>query len=433
MEKFSKEEEYIISESADISLGWTQKFYSVFPAFRSHNYKLYFSGQIISMIGTWLQMVAEGWLVLEITDSAFYVGLVSAAATVPSLIFSLFGGVIVDRFSKRKVLLFTQTASMILAFVLGLLTISGLINVWEIMILAFLLGSITAIDLPARQAFTFEMVDKKDLPSAIALNSAIFNGSRVIGPGIAGLVIASIGTGGTFILNGISYIASIAGLFFIKVNFIESKDHPHPLKAIKDGISYSWNSRLIKTILIFSAVISVFGFSYLTIMPVIAKNIFHIEASGLGYLFSASGLGALAGTILLSAFSRKIKSPVLIFGGISLFSLSIMIFTFITSFPLALVFMFFSGIGMMACFSTINTFLQENIENKFRGRVMSIYTLVFMGLAPLGNVQIGYFSEHFGTSFAIQLGIAIVILSSAIIFLNKKTKNALFARPKSSY
>jgi MFS family permease len=322
---------------------------------------------------------------------------------------------------------------MILAFVLGLLTISGLINVWEIMILAFLLGSITAIDLPARQAFTFEMVDKKDLPSAIALNSAIFNGSRVIGPGIAGLVIASIGTGGTFILNGISYIASIAGLFFIKVNFIESKDHPHPLKAIKDGISYSWNSRLIKTILIFSAVISVFGFSYLTIMPVIAKNIFHIEASGLGYLFSASGLGALAGTILLSAFSRKIKSPVLIFGGISLFSLSIMIFTFITSFPLALVFMFFSGIGMMACFSTINTFLQENIENKFRGRVMSIYTLVFMGLAPLGNIQIGYFSEHFGTSFAIQLGIAIVILSSAIIFLNKKTKNALFARPKSSY
>lgn len=424
MENFTKEEEYIIDESAELTLGenqgWIDRFFLVFPAFKSRNYKLYFIGQIISMIGSWLQMVAQSWLILELTDSAFYVGLVAAASTVPSLLFSLFGGVIVDHFSKRKILIITESAAMVLAFVLGALTIFGFINIWGIILLSFLTGCVAAIDIPARQAFTVEIVEKENLASAIALNSAIFNSSRIIGPSIAGFAIALIGTGGTFIANGISYIAAIVSLFLIKTIFIPNNNKLHPIKAIKEGVRYSIKHPLIKTILIFSAVISIFGWSYTTIIPVIAKNTFHVEAAGLGYLFAASGLGALLATILIQPLSKRIGNFSLIFLGILIFSTSIISFTFVSSFILALALMFLSGTGMLLAFSTINSALQRNIEDRFRGRVMSIYSLVFMGLAPVGNLEIGYISERFGTAFGIQLGATVVLLSAIIFFLKRK-------------
>lgn len=423
MDKFSKEEEYIISESPEIEatrISWTKKIFLVFPAFKSRNYQLYFGGEAISLIGTWLQIVAEGWLAFQLTNSAFYVGLVTASSTVPSLIFSLLGGVIVDRFPKRKIMILTQTASMILSFILGGLAVSGMINIWQILVIAFLLGCVNAVDAPARQSFPVDLVGKENLPSAIALNSAMFNGARVIGPGIAGFLIATIGTGGAFIANGVSYIAVIIALLIIRTAPPLETDHPHPIKAIQEGLSYSWRHPLIRSMIIFSGVIAVFGWAYGTILPVIIKNVFHMEATGLGYLYAASGIGAVFATILISAFSKKISSRVFIFGGITFFSLNIVLFTLTSNFLLALVFMFFSGIGMLSAFSTINSSLQEIIEDKYRGRVMSIYSLVFMGLMPVGSIEIGFISEKFGTSFAIQSGAIIVIIATIILFYFRK-------------
>ncbi|HEV2340012.1 MAG TPA: MFS transporter, partial [Patescibacteria group bacterium] len=239
-----KEEQYICNECPEISIGeypdWASKILVAFPAFKSKNYQYYFTGQLVSLIGTWLQVIAEGWLVLQLTNSPFLIGLVAALATAPSLLLSLFGGVLVDRFQTKTILLVTQSAAMVLALIYGLLTIFHVINLLEICILAFLLGIVNAIDIPARQAFVVELVDKEELGSAIALNSGTFNGARVIGPAVAGLLIGFIGSGGAFILNGISYIASIIGLvlFHVHAKKESTAGGIHPIAAIKRGLQY---------------------------------------------------------------------------------------------------------------------------------------------------------------------------------------------------
>ncbi len=372
------------------------------------------------MIGTWLQMVAQGWLVLQLTHSVFLIGLVAAIGSLPTLLFSLIGGVIVDRFSKRKILFFTQSASMILAFILGFLTVFGLINVWEIAFLAFLLGTVNAVDAPARQSFVIEMVGRNHLASAIALNSGTFNGARIIGPSIAGFLIAIFGSGGAFIINGISYIAVIAALIFIKVKEVVRETHPHPLRALKNGLSYTFNHPVIRTLLILTGVTSVFGWSYNTIMPYIAQNVFHVGADGLGYLYAASGFGALLAVVVVSALSHKVKPLFFILGGNILFVLSIIAFTFTSNFWVALPWLFLSGLGLLLQFSTMNTTIQHLVEDNFRGRVMSLYTLMFLGFFPVGNFQIGFLSEHFGTSFAIRSGAVISFLFTAFLLFNRR-------------
>ncbi|OGK58429.1 hypothetical protein A3H86_03640 [Candidatus Roizmanbacteria bacterium RIFCSPLOWO2_02_FULL_41_9] len=239
-----KTDQYILNQSSEIVYNskhtWTEKVLTMFPAFHSRNYRLYFSGQLISLIGTWLQVVAEGWLVLEMTNSPFSIGLVAAAASFPTLLFSLFGGVIVDRFSKRKIIIFTQVSAMVMALIYGLLTVFHLITVEEIIILAFLLGVVNSLDSPARQAFVVELVSKDQLASAISLNSGTFNAARVIGPSIAGILIGLVGTGGAFIINGLSYLAVIFALNKIDTKEETVKDLPHPIKAIKEGLTYSF-------------------------------------------------------------------------------------------------------------------------------------------------------------------------------------------------
>ncbi len=421
MAEYTSEEKYIIDESGELSMGevpgWGQKILKVFPAFRNKNYQLYFAGQLVSLIGTWLQIVAQGWLVLELTNSAFLIGLVAAISTFPTLLFSLFGGVIVDRFSKQKIIFFTQFASMVLAFVLGILTVLKIVNVWEIMVLSFLLGVVNAIDMPARQAFTVEMVGKEDMASAIALNSGIFNSARVIGPSIAGFLIAFWGAGGAFLANGISYVAVIVALFYIKPRGAAiPRTHPHPIKAIKEGVVYSFSHPMIRMLLILTGVVSVFGWSYTTILPIITKQTFHMGPEGLGYLYSISGLGALLATFLVSAFSNKVSSLKFILGGNAIFAISMFLFTFSQSFATAAPILFIAGIGLLAQFSTINTTIQHLVEDKYRGRVMSIYTLMFVGLFPLGNFEIGFLTEHFGANFAIRFGAVVVFLFGILIY-----------------
>lgn len=424
-DKFSKEEEYIIAQSPEFSVGevegWTDRFFKIFPAFANRNFRLYFFGQLVSLIGTWLQIVAEGWLVFQMTHSAFMVGLVAASATVPTLVFSLFGGVIVDRLPKRNILLFTQSASMFLALIYGFLVVFNFINIEEIFLLAFLLGVVNALDAPARQAFVGEMVGREHLASAIALTAGTWNGARVIGPSVAGILIAVVGVGGAFILNGISYIAVLIALILMRLVSVKISDvQVHPIEAIRDGLSYSFSHPTIRTLLIFSGVVSIFGWSFSTIMPVIAQNTFHVGAVGLGQLYSATGLGAFLATILVSALGRKYNPLVFILGGNTLFALSLFLFTMTTNFFVALVFLFFAGFGLLATFPTINSTIQHLVEDKYRGRVLSIYTVTFLGFFPIGNFEVGLVSEHMGTNFAIRLGAAIILIAGGFIYLNRK-------------
>lgn len=423
MAKFSKEEKFIIEESSELNLGqrvFVGKIGKIFPALKNRNYRYFFLGGLISLIGTWLQIVAEGWLVLKLTNSPFLIGLVAAAATVPTLLFSLFGGVIVDRYSKKKILIFTQTASMVLALIYGILTLIGLINIWEIIALAFLLGVVTAVDMPARQSFNIELVGKEDLPSAISLGAAAFNAARVIGPSIAGIIIALWGSGGAFILNGLSYIAVIIALFAMDVLSVAHPSEVHPLRAIKEGISYAIKHPVIRTLLIYAGVISIFGWSYATLMPYIAEHTFNIGAQGLGYLYATSGAGALFAAFIVSYYSKKISPTAFMVGGNLIFSLSIICFTFVNNFVFALPFLFLAGLGLLSTFSVMNSTIQHLVDDKYRGRVMSIYTIMFLGLTPLGNLEIGFVSEHLSPMPAIRMGVIVTFVFAIIIFFLRK-------------
>lgn len=421
-ENYSKEQEYIIDESPEISVGefpYIGKVFNLFPALKNRNYFLYFSGQLVSLVGTWLQVVAEGWLVLTLTNSALLLGIVAAAASLPTLLFSLYGGLVVDRFPKKRILLFTQSSAMILAFIYGVLTVLKLINIWEIITLAFLLGIVTAVDSPARQAFVPEIVGKERLQSAIALNSGTFNAARVIGPAIAGILIVFVGTGGAFILNAISYLAVIAALFAMKVPEIYHKTSLNPIAAIKEGISYSFKHPIIRSLLFLIGVVSIFGWSYTTILPLIAKNVFGMGAEGLSYLYIATGLGALLATAVVSATAGKFSPVYYIFGGNFIFAAFIILFSLHISFIVSLIALFCAGFGLITQLTTLNSTIQHMVPNVLRGRVMSIYVLMFIGTAPLGNFEIGWLTDRIGPSLSIQIGAFIVLSFGLLMFLRR--------------
>ena len=417
------EEEYLISESPEIAVGendiWAKRF-KTFPALQNRNYRIYFFGQFFSLIGTWLQIVAQGWLVLQLTSSPFQIGMVAALATAPSLLFSLFGGVVVDRFSKKRILYFTQSSSMVLALTLGVLTNAGLASVPLIGTIAFLMGTVNAVDAPARQSLVPELVQKAHLPSAIALNSGIFNAARVIGPGLAGLLIAWVGIGGAFIANGLSYIAVLVALRFVRIKEQPAARDLKPLLAIREGIVYSFTHPVIRVLLIFVGMVSIFGWSYTTVMPVIARETYGLDAKGLGYLYSATGLGALLATYLVGSRGGKISPLNFIIGGNTLFAISLMLFSLTSNFTLALGLLFFIGLGLLSQSSMTNTLVQGMVKQEFRGRVMSMYILMFLGMAPIGNFEIGYLTEHFGLKGAFLTNASIIFLTGMFIFLKRK-------------
>lgn len=419
-----KEANYLINESSEKSIGestvWAQRLKS-FPALQNKNYRIYIFGQFVSVIGTWLQIVAQGWLVLQLSNSAFLIGVVAALATIPSLLFSLFGGVIVDRVAKKKILFITQSSSMVLALTLGTITLTGVVTILLICIIAFMMGTVNAIDAPARQAFVSQLVTKDQLASAIALNSAIFNSGRVIGPSLAGILIAITGSGGAFIINGLSYLAVIVALFFMKISETVKPDNLNPLQAIREGIKYSFSHPIIKALLLLTGLISIFGWSYSTIMPVIAREVFHADASGLGYLYTATGLGSLLATYLVGAYSKRIPSILFIVGGNSIFCISLIIFVNTSNMPFALFLLFFTGLGLLCQSATMNTIIQGMVKNEFRGRVMSLYILMFLGLAPAGNFEIGWLTELIGISAAITINCCIVLAGGLALFYYRKS------------
>lgn len=389
----------------------------IFPALKHENYRFYFQGQLVSISGSWMQTVAQGWLVFQLTNSPYMVGLVAALQNLPILFFGIFGGVIVDRLNKQKLIILTQSFSLILAIILGVLTITGHVNVWIVIFFSFLLGLVNAIDTPARQSLTIEMVGKEHLPSAIALNVGTFNSARVFGPALAGILIARLGAGITFLINGLTFLGPIIAVKSMKLNLQTVKTNQHPILAIKQGIKYAYYHPIIKNILIFAVFTSVFGWAFVSMLPVVAERAFHQDSFGLGLFYSSFGAGAVLGTVFISAFNNRFSVRRLLLGGSFLFAVSLFAFTLTTNFPLALVFMFFAGSGIAAQMALMQSIIQNNVENHLRGRVMSLFVTCHQGMQFIGNFQIGWASEHIGARPSIAIGATIVFLFSVYLYL----------------
>ena len=358
----------------------------------------------VSLIGTWIQWVAQSWLIFQLTNSSFLLGLVGFLSSIPMFILSLFGGVVADRANKRLILIVTQSAFMLLAFLLAYLTQVKLVTPGQIMVIATLNGIIMAFDAPSRQAMVVELVGKKHLMNAIALNSVSFNASRIIGPALAGVLVAGIGMSGCFYLNGISFLAVLVALVVIKL-----QAHAKPFKnnsALKDlleGISFIKGNRVIVVLICIVGVSSLFGVSYVILMPVFAHDILHVGIKGLGILMSSSGMGALIGALALARLGDfPYKGKLLMFSSL-LFSCSLVGFALSKSFFFSCLILLCLGGSSVVAMALVNTLLQTMVEDEFRGRVMSAFMLTFAGFMPFGNLLSGVVAHAFGVSLTVLL------------------------------
>ncbi len=371
-----------------------------------------------------MQRVSQGYLVFQMTHSPFWVGAIDAAANLPTTLLSLYGGTLVDRFPKKNILRVTQTFQLIIATILGLMVLLGHINLLTLGIGVFLMGIVNAVDQPARLSLPIELVDKKHLHSATALNMSMFNSARIVGPAIAGWLIYSFGIGWAFFLNGISFVAPVIAFNLINFAPFIKKPHLGTWYSIKEGIKYTTTHKQIRYLLLYLAIIGIFGWSYTTMLPVIAEQVFHKDASGLGLLFSAAGAGTVLGAITVSAYSRRLNPQKLIFFGGILFSVSLFLFTLHNIYLLALLLLFVAGFGQAYQNSTIQASIQHHVADHIRGRVSSIQSLMQQGMTPLGSFQVGLVATSFGPQFAVRIG-AIIILCAAILLFLKSPKSEL--------
>ncbi len=386
-------------------------------AFRHRNYRLFFGGQLVSLIGTWMQMVAEGWLVYQLSNSAFLLGFVRFLNTIPITILTLVGGAVADRVDKRRVLIATQTVSMVLALGLAALVYFKVVQVWHVAALGLLLGIANAFDIPTRQSFVVEMVGKDDLMNAIALNSSMFNGARIIGPALAGILIGVMGLAGCFFLNGISFLAVIAGYLAMQLPAATPKtNHQSLWHATREALHYVRGNRPIRTIMILVAIVSLFGWPYTVLMPVFARDVLGIGAQGLGYLMAANGVGAFLGALTLASLGDYPNRRRLIFGGVIGFSVMLFVFALSRIVWLSFVALAASGWFLIVFFATANTAVQLRCPDELRGRVMGIYSLAFIGLSPVGSLIAGTMARLKNAPTAIAID-AIVCVSAALVVM----------------
>jgi MFS family permease len=389
---------------------------SVFAALRHRNYQLYFGGQLVSNAGTWMQAIAQGWLVYQLSHSDLMLGIVGFAAAIPSLLVTPWGGVVVDRMPKRRLLLMTQIGAMLLAFILAALTFSGLVREWQIVLLAAGLGFVNAFDAPARQAFVVEMVGREDLPNAIALNALMFNSARVIGPAIGGILLTIVGAGWCFTINGLSFLAVLVGLAAMRMEDRSGTGTGgSPFNQLWQGLRYLRGEPVLTGILFLSLFFSVFGFSYSTLLPAFVERVLHQGAAVYGWVTSATGVGAVTGALLIaSQRSRRPRGRWLAVSGIT-FPFVLALFSFTSQVPLSLMLAFGLGFGFMSQFTMMNTLLQTRVDDRLRGRVMSLYALTFSGLAPFGNLAIGALSNKVGLSYAMSAFAAASLLLALLV------------------
>jgi MFS family permease len=375
-------------------------------ALAHRNFRLFFFGQGVSLIGTWMQSVAQGWLVLTLTNSPFYVGLVSALGSFGVLAFTLYAGIIADRTDKRRTVVITQTLSMLLAFALAALVLMHRVTVGHVMVLATLLGIVNAFDIPTRQAFIVEIVGKDDLMNAIALNSSMFNAARVVGPAIAGALIGIVGVGVCFLVNGLSYIAVIAGLLAMRLApFVAKPAGVSAWGGFREILGFLRSERRVNTLVLLTAVLSIFGFPFLVMMPVFARDVLHVQAGGYGALTAAVGVGAMLGALAIAINSRRLVSRGrwMVTGGTA-FGVLIVLFALSRSFALSLGLLALAGCAMIVNNALTNTMIQTIVPDHLRGRLMGFYSFVFVGLSPLGAFQAGAFAERFGAPWAVGAG-----------------------------
>jgi MFS family permease len=397
---------------------------------RSRNYRLFFMGQGISLIGTWMQMVALGWLVYRLTGSAFLLGLVGFASQIPAFLLTPFAGVWVDRLNRHRILITTQTCALLQATALSILVLTDVVQVWQVMVLGVFLGIINAFDMPARQAFVVEMVEKKeDLSNAIALNSSLFNGARLIGPTVAGVLIAAFGEGICFLLNAVSYLAVIVALLMMHHIHKPREGRPKRIFAeLKEGFRYAFSFPPIRSIILLIGVISMLGMGYAVLMPIFASEILQGGPRTLGFLMGATGVGAMLGALYMASrksvvgLERVIGLASIIFGvALVAFSLSPLLW-------LSLVILFLLGFGMMSQMASCNTLLQTVVDDDKRGRVMSLYGTAFMGLAPFGSLLVGSIANWIGAPYALLLSGAVCTVS-ALLFVRQTPRMTQYIQP----
>jgi MFS family permease len=379
---------------------------TLFSSLRHRNFRLFWSGQLVSLIGTWMQSVAQAWLVLELTHSSLKLGIVSALQFLPMLFLSFFTGPFIDYFDKRKIIIWTQALLMTLAFVLSILVWTGIVQYWHVVVLATLLGIVNTIDMPARQAFIIELVGREDLMNAIALNSSIFNAARAIGPALAGMLIASAGTAVCFFMNGLSFLAVLAGLSFIRVECASCREKPsyNIVKDIGEAIQYIRTTPIVMTTILLVSVVSIFGTNFTVLVPVFAKMELNRDAAAFGFLMSSFGAGALIGAMSLAIMSRSgPKQAFLLGGGLSL-SIVLMLIGLQRSYGLTALLLALAGMSMITFFGMANTMVQLNTENRLRGRVMSLYMLSFGGLTPFGSMFAGTVAHWIKAPLTFALG-----------------------------
>ena len=387
-----------------------------FRAMQHRNFRLYFVGQLISVAGTWMQTVAQALLVYELSRSELMLGVVGFAAAIPSLLISPWGGVIVDRANKRNLLVITQSAAMVLALILAALTFTGAVQVWHIVLLAAGLGVVNAFDGPGRQAFVVEMVGRDDLPNAIAVNSMMFNGARVIGPAIGGVLYVAIGAAGCFLLNGLSFLAVIVCLLMMRLTSRERVvKGESPWRDLLRGLRYVLAHREIMALLMLALIFSVFGISYFAILPAFADQILHIDEAGYGALNSMLGVGALSAAFMIARYGdRGQRGRWLIMANL-VFPIGLLIFANNTSPTIAMGLALLLGVAFMFEFALINTLLQTSVPDDMRGRVMGLYTLTFFGFAPFGNLALGQWSEIAGMSVTISVSAVLTLTLAGVV------------------
>ncbi|HEV2208828.1 MAG TPA: MFS transporter [Verrucomicrobiae bacterium] len=396
-----------------------------FASLRHRNFRLFFGGQLISLIGTWMQNTAQGWLVYELTHSKVLLGVVAAVGSTPMMLFSIWGGSVADRHSKRRIVLCTQTAMMLFAFVFAALVWTGRIRPWQILVLAALGGLAMAFDMPARQAFMVEMTSREDLINAISLNSSIVNGARVIGPSVAGLLMAKVSMAACFFLNGLSFVAVITSLWLMRLpRFIPPQRVSSAWAHATEGFAYVWKSRRMRTILILFAVVGIFGWSYSVLMPAFASDVLQVGQAQYGVLLSANGIGALLGALTVATVGKRANRRFLVLGGLWVFAVMLLLLALIRNYYLALACLGVGGWGMLLFFSTINTLLQTNASDEMRGRVMGIWALIFGGMTPLGGLEAGTLAHYFGVRFAMALGAVVCALAALVVWAVVRKRDA---------
>lgn len=390
--------------------------YQAFSALKHRNFRLFWLGQIISLTGTWMHQAAQGWLVFKLTDSPFFLGLAGTAFSLPILLFTLTGGVMADRYSKRNILRNAHTILMLLSLILAVLVFTDSVTVWHVIILAFFIGTVHAFEIPARQSFIVEMVGKESLLNAIALNSSAFHGARMIGPAIAGLLMGALSLASCFFINSLSFLAIIIAL--IKMRFDRKETERSRKSVISEfmaGFKYIKGEPQILTIMISVGIISFFGFPYVTFMPVYARDILGIGPEGLGVLMGSAGAGAFTGSIGLALGGNiRRKGPVMALSGIS-FSVALMIFSHSNTLWLSYAMLFLVGFGALNHMVTANNLIQLTVPDELRGRVMSSFSMMFLGMAPLGNFVLGSLAHYIGTEDALLTGSTLCLLGILIV------------------